>query len=1037
MGRHALRRGGPTALVSATALALLAGALYAFSGPVAGAAEAAVPQASATEITLSEPNSDTPRATQPLVAGETGFLQRQWAVDGLLWTDYADGSTVTVENASGVYTPVAGCTSLGSACHASWYGSDSDLVALPTSLSSASVTLWDPATHKRLVVTSGTGAKYRGLAGDTIVTSSTLINVVDGKRYERTLTGDASYIADYEIVGADSSGVLWARDGDVYYIDLATAVITQVFTDVPSTAHFLQTDDRIGWSTADATRLHLKSRADLTAPEQVFTLPYLAVPDLFQPIAGDPVLVGDWLLLPATKRTGGATLEAASLTDGSTRTLLTSAGDYSIQASGNDAFVTGGTGPADWWTQRVSQDADGSLQLTKTYRIPAEENLKTGLALSRGSLRVVADNPESATDTTSVRTLTTDNGTTLTASAAKNASGALPSCPYAVTACAVMWGDNSDSRPEDVYLQKVSGKDLLTAIGDEWSDTTLSFGTAGGAIVDASDGYVLYNSGGTTPAQYVGEFGQGQKLKRTIRAAALNGPALWSATATSGQLTSYSLTANKTLATVTVPGLGCVPSELQAAGRWVYWACGTASAGVYDTASRKSIAVQPGDVLLGDGFTVRHDHATDELVLTETRTGATRVLASRVPDTGLAADRRYRWTVDEYTGLVAWFDSYEQTHVATTAVAPSNLTVFEAWSESPVSPASPWRAVWDFSRPATSWSLTLTSVQSGPTGRATRTLTGSGTAVQGVSVSWNGKTAGGVYFPNGSFTWTLKATGLGTSTQITVATGRGGVERGSAVRHDFDYVNGSGDLVTLSRSGALGFHESLGRGKFDDVGHTGNGWPTSITAVPFGDLSGDRCNDVLIRLANGALRLYKPGCGATVHPKTAYTTLATSGWTQHDILTSPGDLTGDGRPDLIARKASTGAVYLYKGTSAGKLSGAVALYANWKGYKKIVGAGDLNGDGIGDLLAQDKANNLYRFNGTGRGTFTARTKLFGSWGASYNAVVGAGDITNDGRADLVARDTAGNLYRQSGDGKGSFGARTKIGSGWGTYKSVS
>ncbi|MFF3373640.1 FG-GAP repeat domain-containing protein [Streptomyces sp. NPDC002680] len=1030
-------------LVSTTALALLAGALYAFSGPVAGAAEAAVPQASATaaatttEITLSEPNSDTPRATRPLVAGGTGFLQRQWAVDGLLWTDYADGGTVTVENASGVYTPVSGCTSLGSACHASWYGSDSDLVALPTSLNTSSVTLWDPGTRKRLVVSSGTGAKYRGLAGDTIVTDSTLIDVVDGKRYERTVTGDATNIQNYQIVGADSSGVLWARDGDVYYIDLATAVNTQVFTDVPSTAHFVQTDDRIGWSTADATGLHLRSRADLAAPEETFTLPYLAVPDLFQPIAGDPVLVGDWLLLPATKRTGGATLEAASLTDGSTRTLLTSAGDHSIQASGNDAFVTGGTGPADWWVQRVSQGEDGSLQLTRTYRIPAMENPKTGLALSRGSLRVVADNPESTTDTTSVRTLTTDNGTTLTASAATKGNGALPACPYPATTCAAMFGNSG----EDVYLQKVSGRDLLIAMNDGQGNDTLSFGTAGGAIVDASDGYVLYNSGGTTPTQYVGEFGRGQKLKRAIVAAALNGPMLWSATATSGRLTSYSLTGNKTLATVTVPGLGCVPSELQAAGRWVYWACGTDSAGVYDTASRTSTAVQPGDVLLGDGFTVRHDHTTDELVLTETRTGTTRVLASRVPDTGLAADRRYRWTVDEYTGLVAWSDSYEQTHVASTGVAPSNPGTFSSRADAESVPkTSPlWSGDWLLSRPVTSWSLTFTSKQSGPTGRTTRTVTG-GAATAWISATWNGLTANGGYFPNGDFTWTLRATGLGTSTSNTAATGTGYVMGGAPVHHDFiSKVGraGAGDLLTLTSSGALTFHPGTGTGGFSGNRTTGGGWPTGIKAIPFGHLGGSKCNDVLVRMANGALRLYTPSCNSPVLPNTSHTTLATSGWTQHDILTSPGDLTGDGRPDLIARKASTGAVYLYKGTSAGKLSGAVALYADWKGYKKIVGAGDLDGDGIGDLLAQDKADNLYRFNGTGRGTFTARTKLFGSWGASYNAVVGVGDITNDGKADLVARDTAGNLYRQSGDGKGSFGARTKIGSGWGTYKSVS
>ncbi|KOU66583.1 hypothetical protein ADK57_18280, partial [Streptomyces sp. MMG1533] len=95
----------------------------------------------------------------------------------------------------------------------------------------------------------------------------------------------------------------------------------------------------------------------------------------------------------------------------------------------------------------------------------------------------------------------------------------------------------------------------------------------------------------------------------------------------------------------------------------------------------------------------------------------------------------------------------------------------------------------------------------------------------------------------------------------------------------------------------------------------------------------------------------------------------------------------------------------------GTLSARVKLYDNWKTYKKIVGVGDLNGDGIGDLLAQDKANTLYRYYGKGNGTFSARTKLFANWGGSYNVVVGVGDITDDGKADIVSRDTGGNLYR--------------------------
>jgi predicted lipoprotein with Yx(FWY)xxD motif len=165
---------------------------------------------------------------------------------------------------------------------------------------------------------------------------------------------------------------------------------------------------------------------------------------------------------------------------------------------------------------------------------------------------------------------------------------------------------------------------------------------------------------------------------------------------------------------------------------------------------------------------------------------------------------------------------------------------------------------------------------------------------------------------------------------------------------------------------------------------------------------------------------------------TPHTSLGT-GWNQYNVLTYPGDITGDGRPDLIARKTSTGEVFLYKGTSTGKLSARVRIATGWSGYKKIVGIGDFNGDGRGDLLAQDKSNTLWRYDGNGTGGFKSRVKLATNWGSSYNAVIGVGDLTGDGRPDLVSRDTGGTVWRNSGDGKGSFGPRTKIATGWQTY----
>ena len=120
-------------------------------------------------------------------------------------------------------------------------------------------------------------------------------------------------------------------------------------------------------------------------------------------------------------------------------------------------------------------------------------------------------------------------------------------------------------------------------------------------------------------------------------------------------------------------------------------------------------------------------------------------------------------------------------------------------------------------------------------------------------------------------------------------------------------------------------------------------------------------------------------------------------------------------------------MYFCAGTADHRLRSRVKIGTNWQTYTKIVGAGDLNGDGRGDLLGVDKAGALWRYYGTATGGVATRVKLAGGWGTSSTSVVGMGGISGDGKPDVVARDTAGKLFRFSGRGTGTLGGRAQIG----------
>ncbi|WP_280876215.1 FG-GAP repeat domain-containing protein [Streptomyces pseudovenezuelae] len=555
-------------------------------------------------------------------------------------------------------------------------------------------------------------------------------------------------------------------------------------------------------------------------------------------------------------------------------------------------------------------------------------------------------------------------------------------------------------------------------------------GVTGGRFVDGTGRYFVYDAA-STGKQYVDSTQpyQSQDVRRTraITAASVWGTRLYTPGSGAGTVTAYDLEQKKTVETLAT-GAPCTVKELQVVGRWVYWNCGaTGAAGVYDRTAKKKITVPSGPALVGDGYLVRHDRTAGKLLLTDFHTG-TAAAVREIADlaAGNTADqRRQTWSVDKFGGDIAYVDADHDVHVVQSGVPSQPLAAIESEVAGDYVHAKDlfWNSTWQLSKPA-AWTLTVKD----HLGRAVHTQTGTGAAVD---AEWTGKTDAGTYAYNGAYTWTLTAKATEGSGSYTTS-GAFGLNGGLQGFHDqagYSY----GELVTLNSAGGLTLQYTKGKGTFD-FKDSASGWPAGTVAVPFGDMGGDRCAEMLVRMPNGELRRYAGKCGGSYAPSSGHTSLGT-GWNAYNVLTAPGDLTGDGRTDLLARKTSTGDVYLFANNGAGKLKAGVKI-RTWSTYKKIVGAGDLNGDGFGDVLALDKSGTLWRYDGTGAGQVKERVKVFSGWGATYNAVVGVGDITGDGKNDLVVRDTAGNLYRQTGTGKGSFAARVKIATGWKGYKGL-
>ncbi|WTI80828.1 VCBS repeat-containing protein [Streptomyces sp. NBC_00726] len=240
--------------------------------------------------------------------------------------------------------------------------------------------------------------------------------------------------------------------------------------------------------------------------------------------------------------------------------------------------------------------------------------------------------------------------------------------------------------------------------------------------------------------------------------------------------------------------------------------------------------------------------------------------------------------------------------------------------------------------------------------------------------------------------------------------------------------DGFSDMLYRGLDGNLwAAFDSSGSQRFDiDNGDSAEMFKDVITP---GDLDGDGLSDLVTLSASGTLTVYPGWTSAS----TRTASWSGVGWQRYNKVSAPGDLDGDGRGDLIARTPS-GDIYVYistGSTSSAPFKAGVKVGYGWNIYDQIVGANDVNGDGLGDVIARTPAGDVYFYAGTGDASkpFKARVKVGYGWDI-YNQLISFDDLDGDGLGDIVTRKPGGALYTYLSNGDGTFAARVEGGTGW-------
>ena len=140
-------------------------------------------------------------------------------------------------------------------------------------------------------------------------------------------------------------------------------------------------------------------------------------------------------------------------------------------------------------------------------------------------------------------------------------------------------------------------------------------------------------------------------------------------------------------------------------------------------------------------------------------------------------------------------------------------------------------------------------------------------------------------------------------------------------------------------------------------------WSQYDTILGAGDWNGNHIHDLIARTPSGDLYLYTGLGGGRINPTP---TLLGKGWDSFDQIISPVDWNGDGHPDIIARKPD-GTMWIAYGRADHTLATPQLMphAGAFDNYSTILSGGDWNGNGRHDLIARRADGSLWLFPGNG------------------------------------------------------------------------